>query len=86
MRRAHGFVVEYEDDLSMVVAEEHYEQRVLDEDGDLEEQRVLISDYRVTQLLPHEFWFGVREVFEVDGAAVAERTTPAHRELRLSPG
>ena len=86
MRRAHGFVVEYEDDLSMVVAEEHYEQRVLDEDGDLEEQRVLISDYRVTQLLPHEFWFGVREVFEVDGAAVAERTTPAHRALRLSPG
>ena len=37
MRRAHGFVVEYEDDLSMVVAEEHYEQRVLNEDGDLEQ-------------------------------------------------
>ena len=86
MRRAHEFVVEYEDDLSMVVAEEHYEQQVLNKDGDLEEQRVLVSDYRVTQLLPHEFWFGVREVFEVDGEVVRKRTTRPLRALRLSPG
>ncbi len=86
MRRVHGFVVEYEDDLSMVVAEEHYEQQVLNQNGDLEEQRVMVSDYRVTQLLPHEFWFGVREVFEVDGAVVRKRTTRPIRALRLSPG
>ena len=86
MRRAHEFVVEYEDDLSMVVAQEHYEQQVLNQEGGLEEQRVLVSDYRVTQLLPHEFWFGVREVLEVDGAVVRERTTRPLRALRLSPG
>ena len=85
MRRAHEFVVGYEDDLSKVVAEEHYEQQVLNQDGDVEEQRVLVSDYRVTQLLPHEFWFAVREVFQVDGAAVRKRTTRPPRALRLSP-
>ena len=86
MQRAHGFVVEYEDDLSTVVAEEHYEQRILNADGGLEEQRILVSDYRVTQLLPHEFWFGVRDVFEVDGRVVGARTTRPLRALRLSPG
>ena len=86
MRRAHGFVVEYEDDLSMVVAEEHYRQQVLDKNGDVEEQRVLLSDYRLTQLLPLEFWFGVREVFEVDGRVVRERTTRTPRALRTSLG
>ena len=86
MNRAHAFVVEYEDDLSMVIAEEHYKQQVLNKNGDLEQQRVLISDYRVTQLLPHEFWLGVREVFEVDGRIVRERTPRPLRALRLSPG
>ena len=65
IRRAHEFVVEYEDDLSTVVAEEHYEQRVLGEDGSFEQQRVLESDYWVTQLLPHETWIGVRDVLKL---------------------
>ena len=86
MNSAHAFVVEYEDDLSMVVAEEHYRQQVLDKDGDVEEQRVLLSDYRITQLLPLEFWFGVRVVFEVDGRVVRERTTRTPRALRLASG
>ena len=60
--------------------------QVLSQDRDVEEQRVLVSDYRVTQLLPHEFWFAVREVFQVDGAAVKKRTTRPPRALRLSPG
>ena len=86
MRRAHEFVVEYEDDLSTVIAEEHYEQRVLDEGGGLEQQRVLVSDYWVTQLLPHETWIGVRDVFEVDGTTVRDRANSSFRPLRLSPG
>ena len=86
MSRAHTFVVEYEDDLSTVVAEEQYEQQVLNNEGELKQERVLNSDYRVTQLLPHEFWLGVREVFEVDGRVVRERTTRPLRALRLSPG
>ena len=79
-------MVEYEDDLSTVVAEEHYEQQVLNKDGNLEQRRFLISAYRVTQLLPHEFWFGVRDVFEVDGRVVRERKTRPLRALRLSRG
>ena len=86
MRLAHGFVVEYEGDLSQVVAEEHYEQQVLNGDGNGEQQRVLRSDYWVTQLLPFEFWFGVRDVFEVDGRVVGKRTTRPLRALRLAPG
>jgi hypothetical protein len=86
MRRAHEFVVEYEDDLSTVVAEEHYEQRVLREDGGLEQQRVLVSDYWVTQLLPYEGWIGVRDVFEVDGTIVRDRVRGSSWPLRLSPG
>ena len=86
IRRAHEFVVEYEDDLSTVVAEEHYEQRVLGEDGSFEQQRVLESDYWVTQLLPHETWIGVRDVFEVDGTTVPDRANSSFRPLRLSPG
>ena len=86
MRRAHEFVVEYEDDLSTVVAEEHYEQRVLREDGGVEQQRVLVSDYSVTQLLPYEGWIGVRDVFEVDGTVVSDRAHGSSPPLRLSPG
>ena len=86
MRRVHEFVVEYEHDLSTVIAKEHYEQRVLSKDRGLEQRRVLISDYWVTQLLPHEDWLAVRDVFEVDGAVVSERDDRARLPLRLSPG
>jgi len=73
MRRAHAYVVEYEDDLSGIIAEEHWRQRILLPEGSVEKERVLRSDYLVYQLLPEEQWFAFRDVFEVDGAQVHNR-------------
>ncbi len=86
MRRVHEFVVGYEDDLSTLVAEEHYEQQVLDEDGIIEQRRILASDYWVFQILPEESWFAVRDVYEVDGQSVRERTDRLPEPFRLAPG
>jgi hypothetical protein len=73
MRRAHAYVVEYEDDLSGIVAEEHWRQRIVRPEGSVVGERVLRSDYLVYQLLPEEQWFAFRDVFEVDGAPVRDR-------------
>lgn len=73
MQRAHAYIVEYEDDLSGIVAEEYWRQRILHPDDSVESERVLRSDYLVYQLLPEEQWFAFRDVFEVDGTAVRDR-------------
>ncbi len=73
MQRAHAYIVEYQDDLSGIVAEERWQQRIVLPDGSTESERVLRSDYLVYQLLPEEEWFGFRDVFEVDGTAVGDR-------------
>ena len=86
MRRTHGYVVEYEDDISHVVAVEQYEQRILDEDGDVKQRRTLASDFWVFQLPPEERWFAVRDVYEVDGVSVRERDARLPEPLSLQPG
>jgi hypothetical protein len=73
MQRAHAYIVEYEDDLSGIVSEERWRQRIVLPDGSTESERVLRSDYLVYQLLPEEEWFGFRDVFEVDETAVRDR-------------
>jgi len=86
MRRAHGYVVVYEDDLSALVAEEHYEQTVLDDDGDVAQRRRLASDFRVFQIPPEEAWFAVRDVYEVDGRPVRPREDRFPIPSRLEAG
>ena len=86
MDRVHRFVVEYEDDLATLVTEENYEQEVLDADGEVEQRRILASDYWVFQLLPEESWFAVRDVYEVDGQPVRERAQRVFEPPRLAPG
>jgi hypothetical protein len=73
MKRAHAYIVEYEDDLSGIVAEEFWRQRIVRPGGTVESERVLRSDYLVYQLLPEEQWFAFRDVFEVDGEPVRNR-------------
>jgi hypothetical protein len=73
MLRAHAYIVEYEQDLSGLMAEERWEQRIIRPDGTIERERVLRSDYLVFQLLPAEDWFAFRDVFEVDGEPVGDR-------------
>ena len=83
MRRVHAYVVQYEDhELSTIMARERYHQQWLDDRARVKEQRTLLSDYLLLQL-PDEDWVAVRDVYEVDGTAVAER---AARFKRLFTG
>jgi hypothetical protein len=80
LRRAHEYVVTYEDhELSSVMAEEHYQQEVFNPEGQRTAQRVLRSDYLIFQLPPDEDWFALRDVYEVDGEVVGERLARAKR-------
>ena len=75
MRRAHQYVVLYEDhELSTVVAREHYQQQWLDARGNTKTERTLTSDYLLFQLPPSEDWFALRDVHDVDGRPVDGRT------------
>jgi hypothetical protein len=75
MRRVHEYVGVYEDHaLSTVIARERYHQQWLASDGSLKGERTLLSDYLVLQL-PDEDWVALRDVYEVDGTAVADRAT-----------
>src|SRR5262245_17740435 len=74
MRRAHEYVVLYEDhELSTVMAREQYEQKWLDAQAHAKTERTLISDYLLCQVPPGEDWFALRDVYEVDGMPVANR-------------
>lgn len=72
MLRAHAYVVGYEQDLSGIIAEERWDQRIVRPDGTTERERVLRSDYLVYQLPPDEDWFGFRDVVEVDGEPIVD--------------
>jgi len=85
MRRAHEYVVVYEDhELSSVMASEHYHQQRLDRVGQSQMDRVLRSDYLIFQLPPQEDWFALRDVYEVDGMPVGDRAARL-RELFARP-
>jgi hypothetical protein len=75
LRRAHAYVVTYEDhELSTVVAREHYYQQWVDADARSKGERTLLSDYLLFQLPPDEDWFALRDVHEVDGVPVSDRS------------
>jgi hypothetical protein len=73
MLRVHAYVVGYEQDLSGIIAEERWQQRIVSRSGAIKRERLLRSDYLVYQLPPDEDWFGFRDVFEVDGTPVSDR-------------
>ncbi len=84
MRRAHEYVVVYEDhELSSVIASEHYQQR-LDRIGQPQIDRVLRSDYLIFQLPPQEDWFALRDVYEVGGMPVDDHAA-RFRQLFAGP-
>jgi len=75
MRRAHQYVVLYEDhEVSTVVAREQYQQQWLDARGHTKAERTLMSDYLLFQLPPSEDWFALRDVHDVDQTPVVDRT------------
>jgi hypothetical protein len=74
MRRAHQYVVVYEDhELSTVIAREQYRQQWLDAKAHTKAERTLTSDYLLFQLPPSEDWFALRDVHDVDGTPVVDR-------------
>jgi hypothetical protein len=71
MRRAHAYVVAYEDaQLSSVVATEQYYQRLLEHSGGQKAERTLLSEFLIFQLPPAEDWFALRDVHQVDGSPI----------------
>jgi hypothetical protein len=74
MRRAHQYVVVYEDhELSTVIGREQYQQQWLDAKAHIKAERTLTSDYLLFQLPPSEDWFALRDVHDVDGTPVVDR-------------
>jgi hypothetical protein len=83
--RANQTVVTYQKQLSGVVAEEKYVQRLIDAAGTVKETRTTISEYLMVQLPDEEHWVSFRDVVEVDGKPVRDRDERLAR-LFLKPG
>jgi hypothetical protein len=74
LQRAHKYVTLYEDhELSTVIARERYSQTWLDPVGKIKGERILFADYLLLQLVDED-WVAVRDVYEVDGKPIAERS------------
>jgi hypothetical protein len=71
LERAGTFVADYERQISMVVAEEHYTQTSRGDGSEPAERRILRSDVLVVDAGPVG-WLGFRDVFEVDGRPVRD--------------
>jgi hypothetical protein len=70
LQRAGAYLAGYEREISMVVSEELYTQNTR-ESGGPPQTRILKSDILMADLGP-EGWFGVRDIFEVDGQPVRD--------------
>jgi hypothetical protein len=78
LNRLGTYLLEYENQLSTVVAEERYEQREIRTSGGNTDRvfparvqaRTLVSDIAFLRLPGGEAWFGVRDVRKVDGHEV----------------
>jgi hypothetical protein len=81
LNRLGNYLLEYEGQLSTVVAEERYEQREIRDSGGYTDRafparvqsRKLVSDVAFLRLPGGAAWFGVRDVRQVDGHAVSDR-------------
>ena len=71
--RANQYVVEYQKQLSGLVAQEEYTQRIVRENGEIRRSRELKSDYLLVTVPGDGTWRGFRDVYEVDGQGVRDR-------------
>lgn len=78
LKRLADYIETFERSLSAVVSEEHYHQHLSRATGGAPTQRLLKSDFLLTQMpnapsgVPS--WIGFRDVFEVDGQPVQDRS------------
>lgn len=78
LKRLADYIDTFERSLSAVVSEEHYHQQVMRATRDAPTHRRLKSDFLLTQMPSvadgERRWLGFRDVFEVDGEAVQDRS------------
>jgi hypothetical protein len=95
MKRAGAYVVDFQRDLSGIVAEERYVQEVrnvlpsyaiggMPRSASRDARRVLVSDLLLVRPAGATRWVQFRDVFEVDGKAVRDRSERLFR-LFLEP-
>ena len=78
------YVLDYEDDLSMVVAQEEYQQSMHGQNASsnpMRYRRALLSDFAFMRPLDNGPWIGFRDTFLVDGQPVRDRDARLERLL-----
>jgi hypothetical protein len=74
LKRAAGYVADFQKQLSGIVAEEHFDQDVLSRRTNAPvRRRQLRSDFLLVRPLGSDVYVEFRDVFEVDGRAVRDR-------------
>jgi hypothetical protein len=71
LARAGRYVVQYGEELSLIIGVEHYSQWLTSSDFRHPVMRTLVSEFALVRI-PDD-WLGFRDVFEVDGTAVHDR-------------
>lgn len=85
LARAGAYVQDYQRRMTTIIAEEHYVQHSVAEDGGAVEARTLRSEFMLLPGMPDEAaWFAFRDVFEVDGRPVESRRGRLEGWLRES--
>jgi hypothetical protein len=74
LRRAGQYVLQYHNNLTTVVADELYVQKVERQLLQEPEERTLRSEFAIVRGDPDEGWFAIRDVREVDGQSITERS------------
>lgn len=74
LRRAGEYVVRYHDNLTAVVADELYVQTLTKPPGSTSIERTLRSEFAIVRGDREDGWFAIRDVLEVDGRPVKERS------------
>lgn len=76
LNKTTAWVLQLEQDLSGVVAEERYEQQSF---GQSTRKQTTLSDFLLVRLPSRDDWVPFRDVFEVDGRKVRDRTDRLQR-------
>lgn len=74
LRRAGEYVVRYHDSLTTLVADELYVQTLTKTPAQTITERTLRSEFAIVRGDREDGWFAIRDVLEVDGRAVKERS------------
>ena len=83
MERAGTYVVEYGEQMSVIVATERYAQWMENDDMIRPVSRQLVSEFALLRV--KDDWLGYRDVYEVDGGKVGDRQDRLQQLIRQSP-